>query len=815
MVSASAWRGAQLCLALLLDGSGRVGVEECSRSGGSWGFPEVPVGTPLAFALASQPGQCLSGVGRDPAVQATFIINRLAPLLQPTAGRIGLIFDLGWLLDLAMDWNGAPTQRYPIDTGMCPQWSNATYSDIAIVLGAVKSAAADAGLAALQMGLLFVGWSQIYQIPEGPFFQRHPELLAYHEPYSPYKFNFSAARSLRADTYPYATSPAGVPQGTSFFDLFGAQFTSTASFLGFDTLVVRDGLSTYANYAPRRGPFGASASPDAAENAVWLEAQGAIFSAVRRACPTCFIVGYSSAAGAVAEARIGLFDLESVVALGAMDAWVDQSWAGSWQDVKDRHTLALGWTHQLQYILAHRAAIAGGNLVRAARGEAPCAHYSVTETFDAYEVWSTIRDVPGKLAWGIWAFNTAALRTRNATTGAEVLHASDGAYLSWMWSWQADWIPAENVTWLATHLAGAQAAGASLEAVFGPTILYNRGAVSRPEEPTAFLGEFIDEAAAWLTKFAIGVHSVARMEESFSPERSDGYLVHAPLAPLPSAAAAALMAAAQAGTPLVLTGRASALDPTLQALAGLLLSEPPSAAGLPLGTYTGLPTAAARSLAPGLPPGPSNLSLCNVSTGVVLEGGTSLLLGVEGVGGAAAFPLLTSARGGSVYWWHAPEGQGNFRTEGDLSLASVGQCTSYLLAAAAFTSMHGARNVTRVTPDAGGAAAEPVAVSVFRSSGTLKVLVGNLESTNVDMSSGPSLNASSATPRSPHLVLRLDHVGVPGVQRVPGACWELVDVVPLPGAAALRARADASGDEVAFDIYVSPHGARILTLRAC
>ena len=121
-------------------------------------------------------------------------------------------------------------------------------------------------------------------------------------------------------------------------------------------------------------------------------AQGAVFAAVKRAMPSALVIGYSSAASAVTETRIGLMDLEAVVAAGFIDAWIDQSWAGAWQDVADRETLTLGWTFQLAYILAHRAAIAGGNAVRASLGLPPCRHYVLTETFDSYEVGRKLRE---------------------------------------------------------------------------------------------------------------------------------------------------------------------------------------------------------------------------------------------------------------------------------------------------------------------------------------------------------------------------------------------------------------------------------------
>jgi hypothetical protein len=118
----------------------------------------------------------------------------------------------------------------------------------------------------------------------------------------PLDFPAAASPGLRGDDYPYAAYPGGVPNGTSFFDFFGQQWAAAAPALGgLDAIVLRDGLSTWTNYAPRWGPFGFAASPDPVQNAPWVAAQGALFRAVKTASPGTLVLGYSSAASAVAE----------------------------------------------------------------------------------------------------------------------------------------------------------------------------------------------------------------------------------------------------------------------------------------------------------------------------------------------------------------------------------------------------------------------------------------------------------------------------------------------------------------------------------
>ena len=809
LTSDATYFGAPLCLAPLNDGSGAVGVVLCGSGGeGAWDF----AGPPGALQVSSlaEPGRCLAPGGRSVDAQAAFILGRLAPLLSPTTGTTGLIVDLGWLVDMVTDYTGNASQAYPIAVNMSPQWAGSTYRDIAVMLAALRGAGLNAGLQ-LRLGTLCVGWASIYQIPRSAFSLRHPEV--YGAGYGP-PLDFPAAASpgLHGDAYPYAAFPAGVPAGTSFFDFFGAQWAAAAPALGLDTLVVRDGFSTWSNYAPRSGPMGSAASPNPALNAPWFASQAAIFRAVKQASPGTLVLGYSSAASAVAEMRVGLMDLEAAVGEGWMDGWIDQSWAGAWQDVKDRHSVMLGWTMQLQYILAHRAAIAGGNAARAALGRPPCKHYVLSDTFDSYEIWSTLRDVPGKLAWGIWAYNTAALREL-APSGAQTLTAASGAYISWAWSWQQDWLTPANVTWLAAHLGAAQAAGEGLQAVYGPSILYNRAALvdMQAAAPSGTMGEWVDEQAGLLVKFGLGIHSVQRADAAapvLDVGRGDGYLLHAPRA-LPPQAAAAVAAAAAAGCPLLAIGAASALDDGILAAAGVVPVAPPGSASLPLGLYPAALSPSAAALAPGLPMA-ATLSVVN-ATPVTLLPGTLPLISLTN----ASTPVLTQR--GSVLWWHPSDRQaaGAGVESADLTERNVGSLAPHAVIAAAMGALHALRNVSRVAPGSVNASAS-AAIALLRSGGSLKVLAGNLESLNTG-EGVPALPSSSLTPRTPTLLLRLDHVGVPPARRIPGACWALGDVVPVDGmgGSPIVAFADASGDEVAFDIYLPPHGGRALELADC
>ena len=203
---------------------------------------------------------------------------------------------------------------------------------------------------------------------------------------------------------------------------------------------------------------------------------------------------------------------------GHIDAWIDQSWSGAWQDVPSRDTAGLGWTHQLAYILAHRAQIVGGNRKRP-RGTPPCKHYVLHETFDAYEGWDTLGTVPLKLAWGVWAYNHAAFR--DTATGRLV--ASDGQYVSWANSWSAVYaadagghsgnqkessyldrplglLTRPAVAFLVAAMNAAVESAQGLEAVFGPTMVYNRPGLAQLMASASGsgdnVGEFVDEQAS-------------------------------------------------------------------------------------------------------------------------------------------------------------------------------------------------------------------------------------------------------------------------------------------------------------------------------
>ena len=174
--------------------------------------------------------------------------------------------------------------------------------------------------------------------------------LGIHDPYNDgNRFrgcSINAARGLavglKADAYPYAAFPHGVSAGTSFQRLYGQQWGSLSRYLGLDMVLLRDGVGR--DMYVRDGPFGFTASPNATLNEQWVDGLGAWYREAKVGNPKAKVFGYSSAASAVGEYRVHAFDLESYVAAGYIDGWIDQTWAGAWQDVRDRKFLMDGWT---------------------------------------------------------------------------------------------------------------------------------------------------------------------------------------------------------------------------------------------------------------------------------------------------------------------------------------------------------------------------------------------------------------------------------------------------------------------------------------
>ena len=489
---------------------------------------------------------------RDLEPQIEALWSRIAPLLGGVEGEIGLFFNVGWLIDLVTEWTGDPRQAIPTLSRRTALWAQRTYHDLATFVAQLRVGAARHGLDRLKVGVLFVGWAHVVWPPElkiydfdSAWYARHPELYA-----PPKSFinmpDLHPINRLHADSYPYAAFPAGLAEDTYFPEFFAAQWAHLADFLNLDALHLRDGLTGPMIYT-RNGPYGVAAPGDPAIVAAFSQAVRDLYRCIKTASPDKLVFGYSSAISPVADWRVGCVDFEALVADGYIDAWIEQTWGGAWQDWW--HQLWKGWTFQAANLLTRGAMIARANQQRAT----PCRFYNLIETWDGWEPWDTLHQVPHKLRWAMWAFSHAAV------IAPDGIHVPDGSYISWMNNGDMELLGEDDVRAIAAHLDAAQQSAARLEAVYGTTLVYNRAMMAWLSErhPDWNAAEWIDDQAALLMKWGIPALSITRAEWLADlPHAPDALLVQA-AGQLGEEIRAALL---DHPGPVLATGRADLLD---------------------------------------------------------------------------------------------------------------------------------------------------------------------------------------------------------------------------------------------------------------
>jgi hypothetical protein len=337
--------------------------------------------------------------------EARALLERLAPLYREVEGDHGIMLCCAWLCDLVTEWNGAPGQTLPFRSPTMAAWAGYSYEDLQTLIHVIKDEAAQAGFPHFKVGVMMVGWGKFdwgegggYDLQSG-WYDRHPELY-----FTDFWKNLDYRKRLKADTHPYASQPQGITEGMSFATFFSGQWALLSRFLGINAVHFRDGFLGPAIYE-MVGPFGEKGPRNPADYDAWSRELVAFFTAAKAANPACLVMAYSSARSAVGEYRVGCFDLEALVASGGIDVWIDQTWAGAWQDWWTHEFR--GWTFQLANVIAHHAMVVAGNRRRAT----PCRHYHLIETWDAWEPWDTLHQTPMKLRWGMWAFSHAAVAT--------------------------------------------------------------------------------------------------------------------------------------------------------------------------------------------------------------------------------------------------------------------------------------------------------------------------------------------------------------------------------------------------------------------
>jgi len=616
-------------------------------------------------------------------------LGRIRPLLHGERPVQGVCFNVGWLADLVTEWTGDQDQRLPLRSRRFAHWATLSYADLRDFFDQTKAAARGLGMPDLRLGVLVAGLGQVVAPPDdgsmydlfSSWYDRHPEL--YPLDISPLPGpDLDPRVLLKGDDHHYATRPHGLRDGEPFPEFFGEQWGSVAKFLGLDFIHLRDGFFGPLLYT-RCGPYGTTASADPTENRTWTDAVRRLFRACKDAHPDGLVIAYSSGISGTAEWLTGCVDLEEIVADGALDVFIDQTWGGAWQDWWD--DTWKGWTFQLAYLLGHGAQIAAGNL----RRERPCRHYLLIETWDGWEPWDTLHDTPEKLRWAIWALTHATV------IGPDGLLPRDGIYMSWMNDWNDRLIGEEEVAFLARNLDPAEASARGMDRVFGPLLVHNRSglAAKYAADPRSNASEWVEDFAGMALKWGLPI--LAATQPDWLPARwPEGALVQLP-------GKLDVTGLEELGGPVVSTGRADLVDASLLQRAGV------STTGerLPGGYTLGRPSS--RDL--------PREERVHLPERVAVVAGEGAWVGYE----AGGSPVLAGR--GQFLYWQPPDLADP--TDALVPHSQIGTVSPYVEAARAMQART-SDGVRAEAPPAG----EPVTFSCWSSGGIVHVLLGNLES---------------------------------------------------------------------------------------
>jgi len=510
------------------------------------------------------------------------------------------------------------------------------YGDVKKLASALRAEASSRGTAEFKVGLLNYAWTDAYG--EVTLWARqHPEAFTPLHPGAGESTSgsyFDPAAKLHADPARLGGLPGGIPEGMPVHQAYAKQWGSLSKAVGLDAVMLRDSFGMPVPYS-RGGPLGALA-PSSQAIRDSTAAVAALVREIKKANPHALVMMYSNAASAIADWRSNCLDLESIAREGYLDIFVDQTWAGAWNEVGLRQESfwnfpALGWTYQLGYTLLH-AAVLAGTKVR---------HYPLIETFDAWESWDVIHTAPERLRWGIWAYSHAAVKMPKG------LKLPAGSYISWANQGKRLLEP-EDVRFLANNANAAIADARNMTEVFGPTLVYSREAMQWQAEhatPNHDIKEWIDEQAASVDKWPIPILSVTRVE--WLPQvNSDLFILQTP-SHLASAQTTYIANLIRQGKPIAIFGSpAGGIDPELAQLGGLGSSGGPGEE-LPKvrsATLTGGAWTFAQNV-------PEMFGTCQRRTGNTTSSGARVVYSVEG---SPALTLNTTA-GKEVVMWDPPD----------------------------------------------------------------------------------------------------------------------------------------------------------------
>lgn len=514
--------------------------------------------------------------------------RRFAPLFDGVTGWKGVILNVAWVMDYVLDWRGIPDADVPSLPHMRPQkWFSGgrtagatadrkarwherfdssvparqlsyrlwSYRKLAELIQTLRQVGRECGLPDIRIGSFVIGWASAYGGRPSGFAARHPEI---YRPIGVGQLN--AVATLVGDSTSYGGWPDGVPEGTPIHEFFAAQWGSLSRSMGLDAIVLRDSMIGPAVY-DRGGPYGTATPPDPAAVAAWSAATAALIRATKMANPDALVAGYSSAASAVADWSVNCVDLEQIAHEGYLDIWIDQSWAGAWNEVAARQEgfwngPHRGWTYQLAFILLHAAMLV----------ETTVRHYVLVETWDSWESWDVIHTVPERLRWAIWAYLHAAVKTPWG------LKMPAGSYVSWANQGQT-LLPAADVRFLHDTIGTAARDARGMIDVAGPTLIYSRPTMEwqSAHAPQQNIGQWIDEQAGGVMKWSIPILSATRVEY-LPTAHSDLLIMQTPIH-LADPTIAHLARLVEQGAVAIFGSPAGGVDGRLAKLAGLYAGE--------------------------------------------------------------------------------------------------------------------------------------------------------------------------------------------------------------------------------------------------
>jgi len=529
--------------------------------------------------------------------------DRFQPLFAGVRGDRGVILNIGWTISAVMEWSGNPDQKIWLPTtsgqarwvdenepltgttaerkkgaaarfaGSAPRQRHGydpwTYGDVKLLSAALKDEAARHGITAFKVGMLNLAWTNGYGEGrfDGAWSQRHQEAFTLSPADHPGSFStpqgryFDPAARLHADPNPLGGLPHGIAEGTTVHEAYAAQWGSMSRALGLNAIMLRDSFGMPVPYS-RNGPWGPVApSADIIRQAT--DGVAALIKDTKLANPDALVMMYSNAASSIGDWRANGMDLESIAKQGYLDIWVDQTWAGAWNEVGVReedfwNSPTLGWTYQLGYMLTH-AAILADTKVR---------HYPLVETFDAWEDWDIIHSAPQRLRWGIWAYSHAAVKTPHG------IKVPVGTYISWANQGERLLSP-QDVTFLKDNINAAVTDARQTTEVFGPTLVYSRESMQWQIDhaaPNHDVNEWIDEQAASVMKWPVPILSATRIE--WVPQvQSDLFVLGTP-SHLSPPHLESLQRLINSGQPVAIFGRSQGVDESLLRLAGVQPGAP-------------------------------------------------------------------------------------------------------------------------------------------------------------------------------------------------------------------------------------------------